>query len=151
MRLTAANLFRKDIIMVKNPALNSVPIDTEKYLAIQSTIIKCVHTLHISENMDEAINELLSIIADFYKADRGYIFEFDDDGIMMHNTYEWCKNGVEPAIELLANVKIADIDRWLRYFDEQGEFYINSLDDEVSEDSEEYRILALQGLSLIHI
>ena len=149
MRLTAANLFRKDIIMVKNPALNSVPIDTEKYLAIQSTIIKCVHTLHISENMDEAINELLSIIADFYKADRGYIFEFDDDGIMMHNTYEWCKNGVEPAIELLANVKIADIDRWLRYFDEQGEFYINSLDDEVSEDSEEYRILALQGIECL--
>ena len=35
---------------------------------------------------------------------------------------------------VLANVKIADIDRWLRYFDEQGEFYINSLDDEVSED-----------------
>ncbi len=149
MRLTAANLFRKDIIMVKNPVLNSVPIDTEKYLAIQSTIIKCVHTLHISENMDEAINELLSIIADFYKADRGYIFEFDDDGIMMHNTYEWCKNGVEPAIELLANVKIADIDRWLRYFDEQGEFYINSLDDEVSEDSEEYRILALQGIECL--
>ena len=82
MRLTAANLFRKDIIMVKNPALNSVPIDTEKYLAIQSTIIKCVHTLHISENMDEAINELLSIIADFYKADRGYIFELDRKSVV---------------------------------------------------------------------
>mgnify|MGYP006990175499 CR=1 FL=1 len=39
MRLTAANLFRKDIIMVKNPALNSVPIDTEKYLAVLRNLV----------------------------------------------------------------------------------------------------------------
>ena len=87
--------------MVKNPALNSVPIDTEKYLAIQSTIIKCVHTLHISENMDEAINELLSIIADFYKADRGYIFEFDDDGkaVAVSDTTEENKDMVQQCID----------------------------------------------------
>ena len=128
---------------------NMVSLDPEKYLAIQSTIIKCVHTLHISDNMDEAINELLSIIADFYKADRGYIFEFEDDMVMMHNTYEWCKEGVEPAIELLADVEIKTIDRWFHYFEEKGEFYITSIGDEVSEDSEEYRLLALQGIECL--
>ena len=126
-----------------------VSLDPEKYLAIQSTIIKCVHTLHISDNMDEAINELLSIIADFYKADRGYIFEFEDDMVMMHNTYEWCREGVEPAIELLADVEIKTIDRWFHYFEEKGEFYITSIGDEVSEDSEEYRLLALQGIECL--
>lgn len=135
--------------MVKNSVLNPVSLDTEKYLAIQSTIIKCVHTLHISENMDKAIDELLSIIADFYKADRGYIFEFDDDGVMMHNTYEWCDEGVEPAIELLANVEVKTIDRWIRYFEERGEFYITSLGSEVSEDSEEYRLLSMQGVDCL--
>ena len=128
---------------------NMVSLDPEKYLAIQSTIIKCVHTLHISDNMDEAINELLAIIADFYKADRGYIFEFEDDMVMMHNTYEWCREGVEPAIELLADVEIKTIDRWFHYFEEKGEFYITSIGDEVSEDSEEYRLLALQGIECL--
>lgn len=125
---------------------NIASLDLEKYLEIQSTIIKCVHTLHISDNIDEAINELLSIIAGFYKADRGYIFEFDGDEVMMHNTYEWCREGVEPAIELLADVEIKTIDRWLSYFDEKDELYITSLGDEVSEDSEEYRLLSLQGV-----
>ena len=135
--------------MDNNLVLNSVETDMKKSLAIQSTIIKCVHTLHISDNMDEAINELLSIIADFYKADRGYIFEFDDDMVMIHNTYEWCREGIEPAIELLADVEMKTIDRWLRYFEEKGEFYITSLSDEVSEDSEEYRLLALQGVDCL--
>lgn len=135
--------------MNNNSVLNSVPLDTEKYLAIQSTIIKCVHTLHISEDIDKAINELLSIIADFYQADRGYIFEFDDDMVMMHNTYEWCRDGVEPAIELLANVEIKTIDRWIHYFEEKGEFYITSLGDEVSEDSMEYILLAQQGIDCL--
>lgn len=135
--------------MDNNSVLNSAELDLKKNLAIQSTIIKCVHTLHISDNMDDAINELLSIIADFYKADRGYIFEFDDDMVMMHNTYEWCKEGVEPAIELLADVEIKTIDRWLRYFEERGEFYITSVGSEVSEDSEEYRLLALQGIDCL--
>lgn len=135
--------------MDNNSVLNSAELDLKKNLAIQSTIIKCVHTLHISDNMDDAINELLSIIADFYKADRGYIFEFDDDMVMMHNTYEWCKEGIEPAIELLADVEIKTIDRWLRYFEERGEFYITSVGSEVSEDSEEYRLLALQGIDCL--
>lgn len=141
--------FGKDIGMDNNSVLNSAELDLKKNLAIQSTIIKCVHTLHISDNMDDAINELLSIIADFYKADRGYIFEFDDDMVMMHNTYEWCKEGIEPAIELLADVEIKTIDRWLRYFEERGEFYITSVGSEVSEDSEEYRLLALQGIDCL--
>ncbi|MDE5992055.1 MAG: GAF domain-containing protein, partial [Oscillospiraceae bacterium] len=128
---------------------NIASLDLEKHLAIQSTIIKCVHTLHITDDIDEAINELLSIIADFYKADRGYIFEFDDDEVMMHNTYEWCREGVEPAIELLADVEINTIDRWLSYFEERGEFYITSVGDEVSEDSEEYRLLYQQGIECL--
>ncbi|MCM1024533.1 MAG: diguanylate cyclase [Prevotella sp.] len=135
--------------MNNNSVLNSAPLDTGKYLAIQSTIIKCVHTLHISENIDEAINELLSIIADFYKADRGYIFEFDDDNVMMHNTYEWCREGVEPAIELLSDVEIKTIDRWLGYFKERGEFYITSVGKEVAEDSVEYMLLVQQGIECL--
>lgn len=115
-------------------------------LFIEQALLKCVHTLHSSENIQAAIHELLTIIGEFHDADRSYIFEFDNDEIMMHNTYEWCKEGIEPQIGLLADVEISVIDRWLSYFKSQGEFYINSLDEVLSKDSEEYRLLVLQNI-----
>lgn len=131
---------------MNNDATQTDSLQLEKQLAIQETIIKCVHTLHISENIDKAINELLAIIADFYKADRGYIIEFDEDMILMSNTYEWCREGIEPEMERLQDLEIGVIDRWLADLGEKGEFYITALDKEVSEDSDEYKILAAQGI-----
>lgn len=114
--------------------------------AIKQALLKCVHTLNSSENIKAAIQELLTIIGEFHNADRSYIFEFDNDGIMMHNTYEWCQEGITPQIELLSNLPVNVIERWLTYFKKQGEFYINSLDEVVSKDSEEYRLLTIQGI-----
>lgn len=115
-------------------------------LLIEQALLKCVRTLHSSENIHDAIQELLTIIGEFHDADRSYIFEFDNDDIMMHNTYEWCREGIESQIGLLADVEIKVIDRWLDYFKNQGEFYINSLDDIISKNSEEYRLLVLQDI-----
>ncbi len=115
-------------------------------ISIEQTLLKCVHTLNSSENIKAAIQELLSIIGEFHDAERAYIFEFDNDGIMMHNTYEWCRQGIEPQMELLSNLEINVISRWMDYFKKQGEFYINSLDEVVSKDSEEYRLLTIQGI-----
>lgn len=124
---------------------------TDKRSQIQSIIINCIQTLHSSENLDNAINELLAIISKFYEADRGYIFEFDDDLIMMHNTYEWCREGIEPAIDMLSNVEISTIDRWLAYFEENDEFYINARSEEVPENSEEHRLLVLQNIDSLMV
>lgn len=108
--------------------------------------MKCVETLYINSGIDGAINQLLEIIAHYYGADRSYIFEFDEDMKMLHNTYEWCAEGIEPEIEFLSNVEMSVIERWLHFFNTKGEFYINSLSHEVSEDSDEYKILEQQGI-----
>ena len=118
----------------------------ERQSKIQTKLVECVQTLYISDNVDEAINRLLEIIAEFYEADRSYIFEFDDVKNQTNNTYEWCAPGVEPEIDKLQNVDMSVIERWLYFFDKRGEFYINSLSSEVSEDSPEFQILDMQGI-----
>lgn len=114
-------------------ALNTESKDNtvEKESKIQTKLVECVQTLYISDNVDEAINRLLQIIGEFYNAERCYIFEFDNDMNIIHNTYEWCAQGVESELEMLKNVEMSVIERWLYYFETKGEFYINSLSSEV--------------------
>lgn len=120
--------------------------ELEKQLKIQDTLLKCVRTLHEESDVEVAINRLLAIIADYHDAERAYIFEFTGDGLFLDNTYEWCKEGIEPQIDFLQHLEISVIERWLVQFEQKGEFYINSLDGELSKDSEEYKILEQQGI-----
>lgn len=120
--------------------------ELQKRFQIESTLVRCVHTLYEKEDTIVAINEILSIIADYHQAERAYIFEFDHDNVLMHNTYEWCAEGVKAQIDFLQNIKITVIDRWMEKFEKQGEFYITSLGDEVDRESVEYKILKEQEI-----
>ena len=94
-------------------ALNTESKDNtvEKESKIQTKLVECVQTLYISDNVDEAINRLLQIIGEFYNAERCYIFEFDNDMNIIHNTYEWCAQGVESELEMLKDVEMSVIER----------------------------------------
>jgi diguanylate cyclase (GGDEF)-like protein len=120
--------------------------ELKKQLQIEETLVECIRTLNSTDRADIAINRLLSIVADYHAAERAYIFEFHDDGIYMDNTYEWCKEGIEPQIQMLQNTEIALISRWFDHFDQKGEFYITSLSDEVDKSSGEYELLQVQGI-----
>ena len=120
-------------------------MELTKRLEIEETLVKCVRTLNENDDADEAINVLLSIIADYHKADRAYIFEYDDeDSTIMDNTYEWCAEGVKPQIQILQRLDVSLIDRWIEYFEKDNELCISSLTGEVDKDSEEYKILQVQ-------
>lgn len=120
-------------------------IELTKRLEIEETLVKCVRTLNENDDADEAINVLLSIIANYHKADRAYIFEYDDDNRqIMDNTYEWCANGVKPQIQILQRLDVSLIDRWIDYFERDNELCISSLTGEVDKESEEYKILQIQ-------
>lgn len=120
--------------------------ELQKQFQIESTLLRCVHTLYEKEDTVDAINEILSIIADYHHAERAYIFEFDSDNVHMNNTYEWCAKGITEQMEFLQNIEITVIDRWMERFEKQGEFYITSLSDEVDKASMEYEILEKQGI-----
>lgn len=123
-----------------------VILKLEGRLEVEETLIQCIRTLYMTDDTQEAINSLLKIIAEYHAAERAYIFEFDDDGVWIHNTYEWCAVGIEPQIEMLKDVEKSVIDRWLYQFEEKGEFYIASTEGEVDKTSVEYQLLEAQGI-----
>lgn len=126
--------------------LHDTSAKLEKRLEIEQTMMSCLKTLYEVEDMGLAINRLLSIIASFHVADRAYIFEFKDDRIFMDNTYEWCNEGVTSQIDILQNIEISVIDRWMERFRASGEFYINSVENEVDKETVEYMLLKKQGI-----
>ena len=54
--------------------------------------------------MEETIRESLVELAEFAKADRVYIFEYDWDRQFCRNTYEWCAEGISPQITYMQRV-----------------------------------------------
>lgn len=124
--------------------LNSHTI--EKELEIQSTLLDCVRTLSEIEDTQLAIDSFLEILAEYYKADRAYIFEFSNDNQKMDNTYEWCREGVVPAMDILQNLDIHLLDLWMDKFMQGGAFYLSSLEHQYAKESDEYRILHEQDI-----
>ncbi len=48
-------------------------------LTMESTLLKCAHTLMEEHTLEEAINHLLSIVCDYHNADRAYLCEIKED------------------------------------------------------------------------
>ena len=127
----------------KNPEM---PEQIQQKIIINDLLLECIAILRRSGDDEVAFNKLLGLVASFYGADRSYVFEFDLGSKKLSNTYEWCAEGIEAEIDKLQNLDIAIVDRWIVQFEDHGEFYINSTDGELDHDSDEYKILAMQGI-----
>ncbi|MFI3201207.1 MAG: EAL domain-containing protein [Eubacteriales bacterium] len=113
----------------------------------QQVLNDCIELLHRSgNNASEAINELLCIVSNYYEAERGYIFLLTPNGRFLNNAYEWCADGIEPQIDVLQGIERSIVEHWFVKYEEQGEFYIDSLEEEVDSQSREYEILDSQGI-----
>ena len=56
---------------------------------------------------DAAIHRALEGVGKLAAADRVYVFEFDEAAECMSNTYEWCAEGIFPAIDQLQGLPIS--------------------------------------------
>jgi len=74
---------------------------------INNVLSSVFHISSNSDNIDEAINNVLSYIGKYVNASRVYIFE-EISPLYTSNTYEWCTKGIEPAIQDLKYLKKED-------------------------------------------
>ena len=65
-----------------------------------------------ADAIDAAINQGLAAIGAFTGADRAYVFLFKNGDRVVDNTHEWCAEGVEPQIERLQNIVVAQELPW---------------------------------------
>lgn len=115
-------------------------------LTVEETLVRCAQTLSGDLDVQSAIYRLLAVVCDFYKADRAYIFESDDGGETISNTYEWCKDGVSPQMHNLQNIPRRNAQGFYDMFEEVGCFFVDNLKHDLDPNSNEYKILQPQGI-----
>lgn len=102
----------------------------------------------IKESNSQTLDEILTHLGKWYKADRAYIFEDDPAKGTSSNTYEWCAKGVIPEIDNLQDLDLSEVKETEEMI-KNGEFVIHSLEDELEKDSPLYKILAPQDIHSI--
>ena len=103
-------------------------VAAKKDLEAEKKLVACIENLVMSSDFTAAVNSMLRTILEHYNADRAYVFEFDWDKNLTHNTYEICKDGVTPEINNLQNVPIEVVALWVDIFKNQ-EKKINIIED----------------------
>lgn len=80
-----------------------------------------------SAQIPAAIKFALNRIGNFFQADRSYIFEFSPFFETMSNTYEWCKENIEPQIGILQDVSCELLPKWMKLLQDNHEIVISSV------------------------
>ena len=138
---TFGNMLLHDSIIecAGRPCRMEVAIDISRYVSdpdaarmdlatAERKLVACIETLVMSTDFEAAINSMLRMIIEHYDADRAYIFEFDWEKNLTHNTYEICKDGITPQIGNLQNVPIDVVAVWVDVFQHQQK-KINIIED----------------------
>ncbi len=113
----------------------------EEELHTEKTLQKCIQTLLHNKNTDTAIYELLSILGNFYQAERASLFEVDElSGFTAHNA-EWCVNPTYNISNLKPVFPNAELAHLFSMFKEKGEAIITDAEKEFPSDSKTYKLL----------
>jgi signal transduction histidine kinase len=106
------------------------------------------------ENIDQGINNALKRIGELVGADRSYVFLFKENGLLMDNTHEWCRKGIQPAMDQLKNLDPKDFYIVSRMMETRKEFYLNSLTDlpdDASTDRDEFEREGIRSIIIVPI
>lgn len=66
------------------------------------------------KELELGIDRALRITGEFTGVDRSYTFLYDFDRGVCNNTHEWCREGIEPMIDVLQDVPLAGLDDWMK-------------------------------------
>ncbi len=123
-----------------------------KKLSIEDTLIKCVKSLAEDVHIDRAIVNLLSIVCEFYNADRSFIYELDQNSKTAKNVYEWC---VDPAFCTPSNTPIImnedELQPIIHALETEGEMAIDNIETELDHTSAFYKFLVQRNKKSIHV
>lgn len=76
----------------------------------------------------ECIEEVIAAIGGYTKADRCYVFEFDDTIQHMTNTHEWVREGYQAHINELQAVSLEDLPWFFKEMKEHHKFIVNDVE-----------------------
>ncbi len=105
--------------------------------------------------IDNKINNALKTIGEFSGIDRSYVFRFFNNNKMINNTHEWCKEDIEPQINILQNISIEeeypDFAERIRAFEIIHVPVVSDLPLEASIEKENFQRSGIKSLILVPI
>lgn len=119
----------------------------QEKLDFAENVLACAKVLTEVTDMEQATQEMLGLVGEFYLADRAYLFEpAPNNSDAWSNTYEWCRKGVTAQRDNLQSVPAVILRRWLNLFDRDESVIMLNLDDYRESDPEEWENLSKQGI-----
>lgn len=115
-------------------------------LEFEQIVSKMAKEFVMIDTVKAAIMNALEAIGVFSGASRAYIFEFQENGIFMDNTFEWTKEGVSAEIENLKNQEIGFFPWWMGQIGTGNPLIINDVSALSDEAKAEREILQMQGI-----
>lgn len=94
---------------------------------------------------ERSIKALLAYLGEHLQSERVYIFEENEVGFV-DNTFEWCKDGVEPQKDNLQNVPFEAVELWYDSFNKNENVMIKNLEDIKESDRLLYEYLEPQDI-----
>lgn len=113
-------------------------------LEIATVLNRCVEKLSGGRDLDQATQELLEVINDYFQADRSYIFSLDAAGKFLTNTHEVVRAGVTAEKERLQHVPVETVSSWLKAFQKAEVFFMSTVEQEKG--TEAYELLKSQNI-----
>lgn len=114
----------------------------------QALFIKVLQILQLEPDIPTAMNMALAEIGRYTGVDRLATWENHLDGVTYGCTYEWCNDGIEPAIDYLRSMTIEAGKPW---FDMLEEKHIICTSDIYSLDPFITQMLEVQGVKAIAV
>ncbi len=93
----------------------------------EETLLKCIQTLMEDKDLDKAVMRLLSIVCQYYDADRAYLFEINSKDRSAKNIYEWCIQPQFSSIERVPVLSAEELQPVYDGFKNTGEFILHDV------------------------
>ena len=100
----------QDITSIKN-----IEKELEHQIDLQNLLMK-IATDFINlpiEKLPSELDSALKEVGEFVNSDRAYLFDYNHNDKTINNLFEWCREGVEPQIDLLQKVPFSEVPIWI--------------------------------------
>ena len=101
------------------------------------------------KELEHSINTSLADLGKLLKVCRVYVFEFDESKQSMSNTFEWCFDDIEPAIDVLKNLSVDIFPWWMQKLKNNEVINVFDVNEMDSEQLQEKEILIAQGIKSV--
>lgn len=119
-------------------------IELQNMLDSEMVIIESIRQLYQNHDLSKATSFMLEQVGKSLDVDRAYIFSLE--GEEYNNTFEWCRDGIEPQIDELQHLPVSMFAHWLPLFEQREYVIIEDLEKEKEALRDGYEMLHLQNI-----